>query len=111
MSDSLLQPSDLVAEISVEDFTKILRATFSIYAEPVPGKAYAVRYTGSPYDHSQDECRSLVVYAHAKGTIFSPLVIFSVLSKFDISVPSYNEAVAGHGKLIQMKPPISAKLE
>lgn len=106
-----MQPNDLVAEISVEDFTKILRATFGIYAELVPGKAYAVRYTGSPYDHSQEDCRSLVVYSHAKGTTFSPLVIFSVLSKFDISVPSYNEAVAGQGKLIQMKPPASARPE
>jgi hypothetical protein len=33
-----------------------------------------------------------------------PLVIFSVLDKFEIPVEDYLEAVAGQGKLVRMPP-------
>jgi hypothetical protein len=98
------QPEATVVEIQVEDFTRILRANFSIYSELIPGKKYAVRYTGEPYDQSNADCRSVLVYAHAKGQRLSPLNILAVLSKFELSIDEYNEAIAGQGKLLKFVP-------
>jgi hypothetical protein len=103
-SNLLWQPSDKVTEISLEEFTKVMKANFSIYSEPVPGRPNTVRYTGPPYDPSNEDCRSLQVPAHARGTMLCPLVIFSVLDKFEIPVEDYLEAVAGQGKLVRMPP-------
>ena len=105
-SNSLLQPSDAVKEISVEEFTRIMKTQFAIFSEPVPGKPYFVRYTGPPYDQTNEDCRSMQVPAHAKGTKFCPLVIFSVLDKFEITLAAYLEALAGQGKLVPIKPPV-----
>lgn len=107
-SNSLWQPSDKVVEISLEEFTNVMKSSFTIYSEPVPGKPYSVRYTGPPYNPSHEDCRSLQVPAHAKGSMLCPLVIFSVLDKFEIPVEDYLEAVAGQGKLVRMPPGSSA---
>jgi hypothetical protein len=85
-----------------------MKLNFAIFSEPVPGKPYSVRYTGPPYVQSDENCRSLQVPAHAKGTIFCPLVVFSVLDKFEIPIPEYMEAVAGQGKLIPIRPNIQS---
>jgi hypothetical protein len=103
-SNSLWPPSDKVAEISLEEFTKVMKASFSIYSEPVPGKPYSVRYTGTPYDPSNEDCRSIQIPSHAKGTMLCPLVIFSVLDKFEIPIEDYLEAMAGQGKIVRMPP-------
>jgi hypothetical protein len=98
------RPNDEVAEITVEEFSRILRLHFGIFNEPVSQKPYAVRYTGEPYDQSNEDCKSVQVYAHAKGTKLSPLCVLAVLSKFDIPVEHYAEAIAGQGKLMRMGP-------
>jgi hypothetical protein len=98
------QPSEEVAESTVEEFSRVLRQHFGIFNEPVPHKPYAVRYTGEPYNQSDEDCKSIQVFTHAKGTMLSPLCIYSVLSKFEIPVQRYTEAVVGQGKLIRMKP-------
>lgn len=103
-SNLLWPPSNNVAEISLEEFTRAMK-TFHIVSEPVPNRPYAVRYTGSPYNPASEDCRSLQVTAHAKGTKLSPLVIFSVLEKFAIPVEDYLEALAASGKLVRMKRP------
>jgi hypothetical protein len=110
-SNLLKQPNDAVKEISVEDFTRIMKTQFAIYSEPVPGKPYFVRYTGPPYDQRNEDCRSMQVPTHAKGTKFCPLVIFSVLDKFEIPLASYLEAVSGQGKLLPIKPSIKLHSE
>ncbi len=102
-SNLLWSPNDQVTEVSLEDFTRAMK-TFLIYSEPVPGRPYAVRYTGPPYNPSVEECRSLQVTAHAKGTKVSPLVVFSVLEKFSVPVEEYLEALAAQGKLVRMRP-------
>jgi hypothetical protein len=101
-----MQPNDAIKEISVEEFTRIMKTQFAIYSEPVPGKPYFVRYTGPPYDQSNEDCRSMQVPAHARGTKFCPLVIFSVLDKFEITLAAYLEALAGQGKLLPIKPSV-----
>lgn len=103
-SNLLWPPSDKVAEISLEEFTKVMKASFSIYSDPVPGKPYFVRYTGAPYDPSNEDCRSIQVPTHAKGAMLCPLVIFSVLDKFEIPVEDYLEAIMGQGKVMRMPP-------
>jgi len=40
----------------------------------------------------------MVVYPHNKGTMVGPLIIFSVLRKFDISIEAYNEAIVAGPK-------------
>lgn len=104
---SNLQPplDDSVAEVVVEDFSRVLRSHFGIVNEPVTGKPYAVRYTGQPFIHTNQDCKSIQVFAHAKGTRLSPLCVSSVLSKFDIPVLGYKEAILGQGKLIPMRQP------
>ena len=98
-----LQPSDAVKESSVADFCRIMKLHFFVMNDPVPGKPYAVRFTGPPYDATNEECRSIQVPAHAKGTMLCPLAIFAVLDKFEITVDRYVEALSS--KLIPMKPP------
>ena len=110
-SNSLLQPNDAVVEISVAEFTRVMKVYFGIYSEPVPGKPYFVRYTGPPYDQTNEDCRSMQVPAHAKGTLFCPLVIFSVLDKFEITCAEYLEALAGQGKLIPIKPSVKSHIK
>lgn len=104
-SNSLKQPSDSVEETSIADFSRRLKVYFSIFAEPIPERSFGVRFfKGPPSAHSVAESPSMVVYPHAKGTMVSPLVIFSVLRKFDISIEDYLEAVLTDGKLIPIKP-------
>jgi hypothetical protein len=110
-SDLLSQPSEAVAEISIQDFSRLLRSSFDIASEVVPNKPYAVRYTGPPYIQSNEDCKSILVYAHAKGTRISPLCIFAVLEKFQIPVPAYLDAVLGQGKMPRMKPPVEDQVQ
>ena len=77
---------------------------FGILNEAVPGKRYAVRYTGPPFDPSNEECRSLQVFPHARGTMLCPLNVIAVLDKFEIPQSAYIEAIEGQGKLIRMRP-------
>jgi hypothetical protein len=107
-SSLLWPPNDRVAEISLVEFTRAMK-TFFVVSDPVPGRAYAIRYTGPPFKATNEDCRSLQVTAHAKGTMVSPLVIISVLEKFEIPAEEYLEAVAGQGKLVRMKPPSEAE--
>jgi len=96
--------NDAITDILVEDFSKVMRLNFAIFSEPVPGKPAAVRYTGAPYNHSDEECKSLQVFSHAKGTTFCPLNVIAILDKFEIPHSAYIEAIAGQGKLIRMRP-------
>jgi hypothetical protein len=103
-SNLLWPPKNEVAEISLEEFTRAMK-TFFVVSDPVPGRPYAIRYTGPPYKAANEDCRSLQVTAHARGTMVCPLVVFSVLEKFEIPVEDYLEVLAGHGKLVHMKLP------
>ena len=102
-SKLLQQPNAAVVETTVEDFSRILRQHFQIMNER-GSKSYAVRYIGKPYDYSIEECKSIQVFAHNRGTMFSPLVIFAVLDKFEIAPTAYLEAVASQGQVIRMRP-------
>ena len=97
-SNSLKQPSESVSEIAIDLFTRLLRDHFAIFNEIVPGRQVAVRYSNEPARNSQDEALSMVVYPHNKGTMVGPLIIFSVLRKFDISIEAYNEAIVAGPK-------------
>jgi hypothetical protein len=94
VSNSHTQHNDAVCEISVETFTQIMRKDFNIFSEPVPGKAYGVRYTNEPSAQSKDERKSIQVFTHNKGTMLGPLVITSILTKFEIDEASYLEAMS-----------------
>jgi hypothetical protein len=80
-----------------------MKLNFGIGSEAVAGKPYAVRYTRLPYEPNNQDCKSVQVFAHAKGTVFSPLCVKAVLLKFDILPLEYEEA-ASHGKLVKMQP-------
>jgi hypothetical protein len=92
-SNLLKQPSDSVAEVASDLFTRILRDHFSIYSEVIPGKRMGVRYFNTSPTFSNADTLSMAVYPHSGGTRIGPLIIFSVLRKFDISVEAYAEAV------------------
>ena len=83
------QPSEEVAESTIEEFSQVLRQHFGIFSEPVPHKPYAVRFTGEPYDQDHEDCKSIQVFTHAKGTMLSPLCMQAVLSKFEIRPEVY----------------------
>jgi len=80
-------------------------------SETVEGKPYAVRYVGSPYNCSSEECRSKLVYAHGRGKTeplkLSPLNVEAVLEKFEITVEAYNEAFETQAKVININTPSS----
>jgi len=65
----------------LDKFVQLMREEFAIFAEPVVGKPYAVRFVGSPYNTFLPDCPSLIVFAHNRGTTVSPLVIAQVLKK------------------------------
>jgi len=92
-SNLLKQPSDSVAEIASDLFTRILRDYFSIFSEVIPGRRVGVRYFNALPTSSTADTLSMAVYPHNGGTLIGPLIIFSVLRKFDISVEAYIEAV------------------
>lgn len=98
------QHNDGIKEILVGTFSTIMKEHFGIVSEMVPAKPTAIRYTGAPYDHSNEDCKSLQVFPHSKGTILCPLVVFSILQKFEIPESEYLEAIAGQGKLLKMHP-------
>jgi hypothetical protein len=103
-SSSPKQRNENVEEIALTDFVTLMKVNFDIFSEPVQGRPNLVRLTGSPYDASNPDCRSMQVPTHARGTMVCPLVVFEVLRKFDISVAAYNEAAAGQTKLVPLRP-------
>jgi hypothetical protein len=103
-SSSLKQRSETVAELALSDFVTLMRENFNIFSEPVPNRPNLVRLIGSPYDAHHPDCRSMQVPTHARGTMVCPLVILEVLRKFDIAIPTYNEAAAGQTKLVTSRP-------
>jgi len=62
-------------------FVRLMREEFAIYAEPWK-QPYGVRFVGSPYNTFLPDCRSLVIFAHNRGTMISPISIQRVLDKF-----------------------------
>ena len=110
-STSLKLLDTAIVEISVEAFSRIMRTHFGIFSEPVANRPNAVRYTGPPYDQSNEDCRSLQVFAHARGTMLSPLVIYHVLDKFEVQPTTYCEAAAGQGKLTETVTPGSKEIQ
>lgn len=84
------QPRPL-PELEFGALIKVMRA-LEIYHEPVVGKQYCFRFTGSPYNCFVEDCRSIQVMAHNKGRAVSPLNLVSILIKFDISEEAFFEA-------------------
>lgn len=78
--------------MELEALIRVMRA-FGVQSEPVVGRSYAVRFMGSPYNPFVEDCRSIQVTAHNKGRLVSPLVIKSVLEKFEIKEPDFIEEV------------------
>jgi hypothetical protein len=95
---------ETVDEIEVSDFVTLMKTSFNIFSESVPGRPNFVRLTSSPYNASDPDCRSMQVPTHARGTKVCPLVILEVLRKFDIAIPDYNAAAAGQAILLPPRP-------
>ena len=75
--------------MSLGDFVTFFKDFFGIQAEMIPDRPYAVRLVGSPFNPFVEECRSLTVYAHNRGSNVSPLNILAVLEKFSIKLPDF----------------------
>lgn len=103
-SNSPQQHDERVEEIELAEFVKLMRIHFNIFSEQVAVRTNVIRLTGSPYEPSNPDCRSMQVTAHARGTRLSPLLIFAVLRKFDISVAEYQEAFTAQQKLVRAAP-------
>jgi len=84
-----------IPEMDVWQFAQLMKERFQILHEPLGGKAYWYRFTGSPYNAFCTECRSLSVMAHNRGSRLSPLVIKQVLAKFGVSEKEFLEALEG----------------
>lgn len=104
-ASSLPKPhNEGITEITVEAFSQVMKSVFLVLNERVPGRPYAVRYTGQPYDHSNEETKSIQVSSHAKGAMLSPLVIFAVLEKFDIPEAAFAAAIASATQAVEEFP-------
>jgi hypothetical protein len=83
----------VIPEMEFKALIKTLRA-LNIFHETV-GKPYAFRFVGSPYNPHVEECTSILVMAHNRGTTVSPHNIESVLTKFGINKEEFFEAMDG----------------
>ena len=89
-----MQQHDVIPEMELEALVKLMRAFFQIATDRVEGRPYSVRFIESPYNPFVEDCRSIQVSAHNRGTRMSPHNIKAVLAKFEIKEPDFLEALA-----------------
>ena len=79
-----------IPEIETEALIKVMRA-FNV--RHLPGeKAYSIRFVGSPFNSFVEDCRSILVYTHSRGSSYlSPLNVKSILNKFEIQESDFLE--------------------
>lgn len=72
-----------IEEMELQALIRVMRA-FGIQSEPVVGRNNTVRFMESPYNPFVEDCRSVQVPAHNRGTHVCPLVIKAIIDKFGI---------------------------
>ena len=91
-----------IPEMDIGEFARLMKEEFSILHEPVKGRPYWFRFTGSPYNPFVDECRSLSVMGHNRGTRLSPHHIKHILAKFGIEEAQFKDA---YNRFFDISPP------
>lgn len=84
-----LKPLELVSEMDMGDFRRLMKERFAVLSDSTSGKGYLVRFTGQPYEVHSALTKSLTIPAHNRGTLVSPLCIGRVLEKFKISIKTF----------------------
>lgn len=82
---------DSIPEMELGDLARLMKEHFGIAHESMEDKPYYVRFIGSPYVPFVEDCRSLGVMAHHRGTKVSPYNIKQVLTKFDITEEQFRD--------------------
>jgi len=93
LPEQKLRSLDSIPELELEVLIRILRTSFSIVSERVDGKAYAVRFVGSPYNTFCEDCRHIQIFTHNRGQTVSPHNTRAVLAKFEIEEKDFMDAL------------------
>lgn len=81
-----------IPEMNIGEFAKLMKDHFGVLHELVRDQPYWFRFTGPPYNHFVEECRSISVMGHNRGSRLSPHNIIQVLQKFDIKDAQFKDA-------------------
>ncbi len=88
-----LAQRDPIPEMEMEDLRRLLKGRFEILSEIEPRqKQYWLRFMGKPYNAAVQDCRSVRVMAHNRGTKVSPYHIKHILEKFGIEESDFRAA-------------------
>ena len=87
-----LKPLELISEMDMGDFRRLMKERFAVLSDSTNGKGYLVRFTGQPYKPYSASTKSLAVPAHHRGSRVSPLCIDRVLEKFKIPIKEFVDA-------------------
>jgi hypothetical protein len=85
----LLRP---LPELEFRALIVVMRA-LDVFHSNVADKPYCFRFTGPPYNSFLEDCRSIQVMAHNKGSLISPLNLASILTKFGIPEERFFEVL------------------
>jgi len=86
------QKQPRVPELELSVAVRLFKDRYSIFLEPVPGKAYSVRF--KQLQRSGEPKLGVQGMTHNKGTMINPRFILQILERFDISVPDFLEGLA-----------------
>ena len=86
-----LAPRSSIPEMELGDFCRLMKDCYGILHEPVVRRPNWFRFIGSPYNAYAEECRSISMMAHNRGTRFSPHHIKQVLAKFRIDEEHFKD--------------------
>ena len=92
------QSIDQVSEMDFGEFRKVLRNSFSIASAQSDANPKLTRFIGAPFNQFVETCRATSVAPHDGGTKISPHNILAVLTKFDIPVKDFLEALYNKGE-------------
>ncbi len=87
-----LKPLELVPEMDMGDFRRLMKERFAVLSDNTSGKGYLVRFTGQPYEVYSVLTKSLTIPAHHRGSRVSPLCIGRILEKFKIPIKEFVDA-------------------
>jgi hypothetical protein len=81
-----------VPELELSVAVRLFKDRYSIFHEPVPGKAYSVRFKQLP--RSGEPKVGIQGMTHNQGKMINPRFLLQILKRFDISIPDFLEGLA-----------------
>lgn len=94
-----LGPHDLIPEMEVVDFCKLMKDNFKIFSDRVQDAPKYMRFIGPPYKPEDPACKSVDIQTSGVGfTLIKPQSIERVLRKFDKNEDEFKEAYNSYEK-------------